>query len=235
MIQKVYSFIYLITIQQVNAVSAIVNGGNLYKPYIVKSFLEPETNSIIKTNNKQFVRKVISAETSELVKYSLESVVSNGTGRTSYVEEYRVGGKTGTAQKVENGRYMDSNYIMSFIATVPADKPEAVLYIALDNPKNVAQLASVTVTPTAKKILIDIINALDIKKDSSGLGKIYQGFERKYYEVPNVVGMKVNEAMLMLRPFQVEFVGSGDTIIEQSPSAKSRVISGGTVRLLVDN
>jgi stage V sporulation protein D (sporulation-specific penicillin-binding protein) len=222
-------------IQQVNAVSAIVNGGNLYKPYIVKSFLEPETNTVVKKSEKQFVRKVISQETSELVKYALESVVANGTGRTSYVEEYRVGGKTGTAQKVQNGRYMEGNYIMSFIATVPADKPQAVLYIAIDNPKNVAQLASVSVTPTAKKILIDIINALQIKKDNSGMSKIYQPFEKKYYEVPNVVGMKVNDAMLLLRRFQVEFVGTGSTIIEQSPSAKSRVISGGTVRLLVDN
>ena len=130
-------------IQQVNAVSAIVNGGYLLKPYIVKRFLEPETNAIIKENKKQIVRKVISNETSEIVKYALESVVSKGTGRTAYVEEYRVGGKTGTAQKVKGGRYIDGNYIMSFIATIPADKPQVVMYIAIDNLKHVAKLASV--------------------------------------------------------------------------------------------
>jgi len=222
-------------IQQVNAVSATVNGGYLLKPYIVKRFLEPETNAIIKETEKQIVRKVISNETSELVKYALESVVSNGTGRTSYVEEYRVGGKTGTAQKVKDGRYMDGNYIMSFVATVPANKPQAVIYIALDNPKNVAQLASVAVTPTAKKIIIDIINALNIKKDDSGLGKNYQSFEKRYYEVPNVVGMEVSKAMPLLRKFQVEFVGSGKKITEQSPKAKERLMSGGTIRLLLDN
>ncbi len=222
-------------IQQVNAVSAIVNGGYLLKPYIVKRFLEPETNAIIKENKKQIVRKVISNETSEIVKYALESVVSKGTGRTAYVEEYRVGGKTGTAQKVKGGRYIDGNYIMSFIATIPADKPQAVMYIAIDNPKHVAKLASVAVTPTAKKLIIDIINALDIKKDSSGLSKDYQSFEKKYYEVPNVVGMKISEAMPLLRRFQVQFTGHGKTIIEQSPKAKERLISGGAIRLLLDN
>ena len=124
---------------------------------------------------------------------------------------------------------------MSFIATIPADKPEAVLYIAIDNPKNVAKLASVAVTPTAKKILIDIINALNIKKDDLGLRKDYQSFEKKYYEVPNVIGMKVGEAMGLLRRFSVEFSGNGDIIIEQAPKAKGALISGGTIRLLLDN
>ncbi|MDD4036216.1 MAG: penicillin-binding transpeptidase domain-containing protein [Bacilli bacterium] len=221
-------------IQQVNAVSAIVNGGTLYQPYIVKRFLEPETNMIIKENNKKIIRNnIISQETSNLVNYALESVVSNGTGRTAYVEEYRVGGKTGTAQKVKDGRYMDGNYIMSFVATVPADKPKAVLYVAIDNPKGVAQLASITVTPIAKKMLIDIINALDIEKDDTGLGKIYQPWERKYYEVPNVIGMEVKKAMPLLRNFRVEFSGSGDIIIEQSPKGKERLISGGKLRLLL--
>jgi stage V sporulation protein D (sporulation-specific penicillin-binding protein) len=221
-------------IQQVNAVSAIVNGGTLYQPYIVKRFLEPETNMVIKENNKKIIRNnIISKETSDLVNYALESVVSNGTGRTAYVEEYRVGGKTGTAQKVKDGRYMDNNYIMSFIATVPANKPQAVLYVAIDNPKGVAQLASVTVTPIAKKMLIDIINALDIEKDNTGLGKIYQPWESKYYEVPNVIGMEVKKAMPLLRNFRVEFSGSGDIIIEQSPKGGERLISGGKLRLLL--
>ncbi len=222
-------------IQQVNAVGAMVNGGYLLRPYIVKRFLEPETNAIIKETKKQVVRKVISDRTSELVKYALESVVSKGTGRTAYVEEYRVGGKTGTAQKVKDGRYMDNNYIMSFISTVPANKPQAVLYVAIDNPKNVVKLASVSVTPTAKKILIDIINALKIKKDDSGLGKDYQYFEKKYYEVPNVIGMKISDAMPLLGRFQVEYSGSGKTIVEQAPRAKERLISGGKIRLLLDD
>jgi stage V sporulation protein D (sporulation-specific penicillin-binding protein) len=220
-------------IQQVTAVSAVVNNGYLYRPYIVKGFLEPETNSVIKTTNKKVIRKVISDETSKEMRLALESVVTNGTGRTSFVEEYRVGGKTGTAQKVKDGKYLAGDYIMSFIATVPADNPQVVLYVAIDNPKNVASLASVAVTPVAKRILIDIIKILKIPKDILGEGKSYQSFEKKYYEVPNVVGMELKDARELLKHFQIEYTGSGKKIIEQSPLAKERQISGGRIRILL--
>jgi stage V sporulation protein D (sporulation-specific penicillin-binding protein) len=222
-------------LQQVTAVSAVVNNGYLYSPYIVKSFLEPETNSVIKTMSKKLVRKVISDETSSTMRLALESVVANGTGRTAFVEEYRVGGKTGTAQKVKDGRYLVGDYIMSFIATVPADKPQAVLYVAIDNPKNVAQLASVAVTPVAKKILIDIIAALKIPKDTYENGKSYQPFEKKYYEIPNVIGMELSKAKELLKHFQIEYSGNGNIIIDQSPAAKGRQVSGGIIRLLLSD
>lgn len=74
-----------------------------------------------------------------MVRYTLESVVSHGTGKNAYIENYRVGGKTGTAQKVNNGRYMSGNYIVSFIGFMPADKPEYVVYVAVDNPKGITQ------------------------------------------------------------------------------------------------
>src|SRR5574344_897842 len=93
-------------IQQITAVSAAINGGMLYKPYIVKSLNDPETNSVIKENTPTKVRRVISKETSKEVRRALESVVTNGSGRNAYIEGYRVGGKTGTAQKVENGAYL---------------------------------------------------------------------------------------------------------------------------------
>ena len=126
-------------IQQIAAVSATINGGTLYKPYIVKSLNETETNTLIKKYDKEPVRNVISKETSNLVKYALESVVANGTGRNAYIENYRVGGKTGTAQKVNNGIYMTGNYIVSFMGFLPANNPEVVVYVAVDNPKGVTQ------------------------------------------------------------------------------------------------
>lgn len=126
-------------IQQITAVSAAINGGILYKPYIVKSLNEPETNTVVLENNPTIVRQVISKESSDIVKYALESVVQNGTGRNAFIEGYRVGGKTGTAQKVENGRYMVGNYITSFIGFLPADDPRVVVYIAVDNAKGITQ------------------------------------------------------------------------------------------------
>ena len=176
-------------LQQITAVSAAINGGILYKPYIVKSINEPETNSIIKQNNPNIVRKVISEETSEKVRYALESVVSLGTGHNAYIEGYRIGGKTGTAQKVENGKYMVGNYITSFIGFLPADKPEAVVYIAIDNAKGVTQYGGTIAAPIAKEVMKDIINALDIKKRKDGIKKEYTYLDVKKYEVENVVGL----------------------------------------------
>ena len=174
-------------IQQITAVSAVINGGTLYKPYIVKSINEPETNTIIKQNNPEVVRKVISEDTSEKVKYALESVVSLGTGRNAYIEGYRVGGKTGTAQKVENGKYMVGNYITSFIGFLPADKPEAVVYIAIDNAKGVTQYGGTVAAPIAKEVMKDIINALDIKKRNDGIKKEFTYLDTKTYEVEDVI------------------------------------------------
>ena len=102
-------------IQQVTGVSAAINGGYLYTPYVVKYITETETNDIMYENSPKLRRRVISEDTSEMVRFALESVVSSGTGKNAYIENYRVGGKTGTAQKVENGSYMIGNYIVSFV------------------------------------------------------------------------------------------------------------------------
>ncbi len=125
-------------LQQIVAVSAAINGGTLYKPYIVKRITDSETNNVILENNSVMVRRVISEETSKKVRYALESVVALGTGRNAYIENYRVGGKTGTAQKVSNGRYMVGNYITSFIGFLPSDNPQIVIYVAIDNPKGIS-------------------------------------------------------------------------------------------------
>lgn len=222
-------------IQQITAVGAAINGGILYKPYIVKSLNEPETNSVIKENKKQVVRKIISEETSSKVRTTLENVVSLGTGRSAYIDGYRVGGKTGTAQKVENGRYMVGNYIVSFIGFAPADDPKVVVYIAIDNAKGVTQYGGTVAAPIARQVLLDSITALNIKKRKDGVEKKYNYLDRKYATIPNVVGKTVEEAMKELKNFKVEFSGSGDIITYQSPVALTRIYEGETVRLLLTN
>lgn len=220
-------------IQQVAAISAVLNGGNLYKPFVVKNILEPETNSIVKTFDKELVRKTISEKTSETMRYALESVVAKGGGKAAYIDGYRIGGKTGTAQKVENGHYLVNNYIMSFVGIVPSNNPEAILYIAIDNPKNTALLSSYTTTPIARRILLDIIEALGIEKQEGGIEKDYQWNDEVYVEVPNVLGMDVKEATKALSDFEVEYSGVGTKVIEQSPQANERIAKGSTIRLLL--
>lgn len=220
-------------IQQITAVSAAINGGYLYKPYIVKTLNEPETNSVVLENKPTVVRKVISDETSFKVRYALESVVTNGTGRPAFIDGYRVGGKTGTAQKVKDGRYMVGNYIVSFIGFLPADDPEVVVYIAIDNAKGVTQYGGTVAAPIARQVLLDSIDALNINKREGASDKKYNYNDKKYIEVPNVEGKSVEDAMKELKSFKVEFSGSGNNVSIQTPSAGERILEGETIKLLL--
>ena len=222
-------------IQQVTAVSAAINGGILYKPYIVKSLNEPETNSVIFKNEPKVVRKVISNDTSKKVRYALESVVARGTGHNAYIGGYRVGGKTGTAQKVSNGKYLTGNYITSFIGFLPADNPEVIVYIAVDNAKGITQYGGTVAAPIAKNVLLSCIDILGIKQRENEIEREYNYFDKQYSVVPNVVGMTIKEAVKLLKPFKVEYTGSGNKIIYQSPKAGISVYEGETIRLFLDN
>ncbi len=204
-------------IQQIRGVSAAVNGGNLYTPYIVRSISESETNEMIVLNKPKLVRQVISEETSNLVRYALESVVANGTGKNAYIENYRVGGKTGTAQKVSNGRYMVGNYILSFIGIFPADKPDYVVYVAVNNPKGVTQYGGTVAAPIAKNVLLSLIDIMGYEATPSDKTREYTWLDDKYKYVPSVVGMDLDSAKKMLKGFKIEYAGTGTKVGYQEP------------------
>ena len=220
-------------IQQVVAVSSVVNGGILYEPYIVKSINESISGSIIIKNNPVVRRKTISNRTSEIMRYSLESVVAKGGGHYAYIDGYRIGGKTGTAQKVSNGKYLVNNYIMSFMSVVPANDPKAVFYIAIDNPKHTALLSSYTTAPIARRVLLDIINALKIERQEGGIDPVHLWTDPVYYNLPNVVGLTKKEAEKKLLYYDIQYTGYGNYVISQSPSPNTRIEMGSTVRLLL--
>ena len=137
-------------IQQVTAVSAAINGGNLMEPRLTKAWIDRKTGKVVRENRPRKKRRVISAETSKEVRRALESVVARGTGRKAFIDGYRVGGKTGTAQKVgPNGRSLPNNHIVSFIGFAPADDPRIVVYVAVDNPKGV-QFGGVVAAPIVR-------------------------------------------------------------------------------------
>ena len=221
-------------IQQIQGVSAAINGGYLNTPFIVKYLSEPETNTIIKENKKNTKKQVISEETSKLVRHVLESVVANGTGKNAYIENYRVGGKTGTAQKVNNGTYMVGNYILSFIGFLPANKPEYLVYVAIDNPKGVTQYGGTVSAPIAKNIMKSIIDIKGIKQDNTGMiRQEYTWLDTKYIMLPDVVGMDLKTAQTTLKGFKIEYTGSGDKVIEQVPSANQYVKETNTIKLML--
>ena len=222
-------------IQQITGVSAAINGGKLYEPFIVKNLSEPETNTVILENNKELVRTVVSEETSKMVRYALESVVANGTGGNAYIENYRVGGKTGTAQKVKDGVYMQGNYIVSFIGFIPANNPKAVVYVAIDNPKGITQYGGTVSAPVAKNIMIDLIDILNIESSKDGMTKEYTWLDTKYTILPNVVGKNLKEAQKELKLFKIEYSGEGDKVIHQSPEPGYYIKENGVVKLLLEN
>ncbi len=217
-------------LQQVASVSAIINGGTYYKPYIVKKVGDKENKETIKNEN------IVTKETTNLVRYALESVVANGSGRNAYIEGYRIGGKTGTAQKVgTNGAYMDGNYILSFMGFMPANDPKYVTYIALDHPQGVTQYGGVVAAPIAKNVFKQIISIYDLKEDYEGLPMSYRWDDIKYITIPDITGKELKEASRTLKALglNVEYTGNGK-VIDTSPKINSRVKEGSIVKLLLN-
>lgn len=219
-------------IQQVMAVSAAVNGGYLYEPYIAKEWIDPQTEEVVEKNEPKLKRRVLSEETSKKIREALESVVANGTGRPAYIDGYRVGGKTGTAQKVgPDGRYMANNHIVSFIGFAPADDPELVVYVAIDNPKNTIQFGGVVAAPIVRQIIHDSLKLKNVPIRKDGLPKKYVWPEEPLEKVPNLVGMHKKDLLQDLSSFQVQLSGEGDIVVDQSPEPGTAVKRDAVIRL----
>ena len=127
---------------------------------------------------------------------------------------------------------MVGNYIVSFIGFLPANDPEVVVYVAVDNAKGITQYGGTIAAPIAKAILTDAINILKIKKPNGASEKKYNYLDRKYANVPSVEGMELKEAMSNLKQFKVEYTGIGK-VIYQSPSSGTRIYEGETVKLML--
>jgi stage V sporulation protein D (sporulation-specific penicillin-binding protein) len=222
-------------IQQVTAVSAAVNGGYLYKPFIGKEWIDPETGKVISKNTPEMKRRVISSDTSEQVRYALETVVAKGTGKNAFVEGYRVGGKTGTAQKVVNGQYLKNNYIVSFIGFAPADDPQIVVYVAVDNPKDTLQFGGVVAAPIVGTIIEDSLQEMGVPKRENQIEKELTWSDEKLLEVPNLIGEEKKDIYQSFYDFNIEATGEGNTVIRQAPEAGVKIEAGSTIRLYLGN
>ncbi|MFE7064367.1 stage V sporulation protein D [Sutcliffiella sp. NPDC057660] len=218
-------------IQQVAAVSAAINGGILYTPYIAKEFIDPVSGDVVSRNTPVEKRRVISEETSNQVRYALESVVAQGTGKNAFVEGYRVGGKTGTAQKVQNGRYMENNHIVSFIGFAPADDPQIVVYLAIDNPKGTVQFGGVVAAPVVGNIMEESLSALGVDKRKGQIEKELQWPDVPLVEVPDLKGMSKKELVQQLITLKLDISGDGDVVVEQAPKPGTKVKEGSTIRV----
>ncbi|WP_345238782.1 stage V sporulation protein D [Pontibacillus salipaludis] len=221
-------------IQQVTAVAAAVNGGYLYEPYIAKEWINPINGEAVEQTEPTLKKRVISEDTSAQVREALESVVALGTGKGAYVEGYRVGGKTGTAQKVgPDGKYMTDNHIVSFIGFAPADDPELVVYLAIDNPKNTVQFGGVVAAPIVGNIMGDSLRAMGVEPRTDGLEKEVQWPDQPLVEIPDLIGLEKKELTQYMVNLSIETSGTGNYIVDQAPKAGTKVEEGSKIRLFL--
>lgn len=209
-------------IQLAAAVSAAVNGGNLYSPYIVEQVVSSD-GTVIEQADPSPVRQVISGETSATVRQILQSVVDNGTGRNAKIEGYYVGGKTGTAQKYdEYGRVSAGSYICSFIGFAPADDPQYLCLILVDEPHVGSIFGSTVAAPFVRRVLSEILPYSGIQP--SHLSEIVT--------VPNVLGLTTEEANKELAKVGlIGFYECADEVTLQLPAAGETVVKGSSVLL----
>lgn len=219
-------------LQQVTAVSAAINGGFLYQPFIAKEWIDPITGLTIAQQQPVLKRQVISSETSAEVRNALEHVVAKGTGKGAFVDGYRVGGKTGTAQKAVDGRYLENNHIVSFIGFAPADDPQIVVYVAIDNPKGTVQFGGVVAAPIVGKVIGDSLRAMGVEKRTDQIEKERVWTDEPLVEVPDLVGRTrrdINESYYDLR---LDSSGDGNIVLAQAPEPGVKVAINSTIRVL---
>jgi stage V sporulation protein D (sporulation-specific penicillin-binding protein) len=222
-------------IQLLTAVSAVANGGTLMKPQLVKEIVGP-SGRVITPFKKDEVRRVISEDTSKLEREVLESVVTNGTGRRSFLPGYRVAGKTGTAQKVANGGYIQGEYIASFAAFAPADNPKLAMLAVIDG---VPFYGGAVAAPVLQTVMLDSLRYLGIKPDVQApmTPKPLPGLEflplKKAANVPSVLGLPIAEAQKVLTQagFKGMTEGQGEMVLDQIPHGDTQVEAGSSVLL----
>lgn len=214
-------------VQLVMAFSALVNGGYYYQPYITKAVLHPTTKDVLFEVKPNLLRQVISEETSFKMRVALESVVAYGGAKGSYIKGYKIGGKTGTAQKAVDGSYLVGEYILSYICAAPIDDPQIVIYMALDAPKSNIQYGGTVVSPLVKNALEDILIYLDVEKTDDQMEKTKLWTDPITVEVPDYLGMEKKAVKNSL--LQFVFIGDGDIVSDQMPSAGTQLDEYGTV------
>ena len=226
-------------IQLVTAVSAAVNGGTLMEPHLVKEIRDSNGN-VKETVAPKEIRRVISEETSSRVCSILESVVANGTGNKAYIEGYRVGGKTGTAQKFIDGAYSKSKYVASFIGFAPADDPEIVCLVVIDEPGSYPIYGGTIAAPVFQKVVSDTLPYLGVEPQISSeeendgdTTSIKEELETKTIAVPSVTGLSQEEAEKILNEsgLTLRISGEGDIVSSQVPAPLTKVAKGDEVIL----
>ena len=213
-------------LQMITAACAVVNGGRLMKPYIVKEILDTEGN-VAERTIPTVVANPIRPETSATMRALLENVVENGGGKNAAVQGFRIGGKTGTAQVYKDGKVVSNVHIGSFIGFAPIDQPQFAVLVTVNEAQVPVDYGSTTAAPFAGQIMEEILNYLGVEKQQPG------ATPRPQVTVPDVTGMTLSEAKKELSKVLLlsETDGISQTVSAQAPSAGAQMPAGSGVML----
>jgi len=225
-------------LQLINSVASVINGGYLMRPHLGKAIytnnIDDGTDDVIPQLVKDItpfrVRRVISEETSAIMRQVLQDTVTYGSGRNSYIAGFRVGGKTGTAQKYgPTGQIMEGKNISSFVGFAPADDPEIIVLFMVDEPQAAVTFGSVIAAPHVGRILEDSLNYL-------GLAPVFEDETQEIaqkVEVPDVEGLALEQAVAMLKQVGLNYIleESGTIVEAQVPSFGAKVSANSMVLL----
>lgn len=216
-------------LQLMTAACAAVNGGYRMKPYIVEE-IRSGSGEVLESAKPEVMARPISEKTSKTMRGLLENVVEKGGGRNAYLSNYRVAGKTGTAQVYKDGRVTRDTHIGSFIGFAPADDPQIGVLVIVDEAEKRPDFGSVTAAPFAKQILERSLNYLGAAPRVSNEEPLRQ------VQVPDVTGMDTLQAERLLKEngLKAMLSGSGMKVIEQLPSAGAQVTEQSLVMLYVE-
>ena len=213
-------------LQMITGVCSVLNG-TLYQPHFIKSITTPD--GITKTFDSVAVRKVLDESISRQVAEFMEQVVST-KGLYSFVPGYRIGGKTGTAQKYEDGHVASGKYVSSFVGCYPVENPEYVLLLCVDEPGTGVYYGSMVAAPYAKQVFSGLFNYLNIAPTNltEDLEKLQPNIE-----VPNLVGMPLMQAISTLKKLKLEYEidGEGDFVTWQSVPSGEKLFEGAILML----
>ncbi len=214
------------------SVSCIVNGGNLMQPYLMKEIYDKSGN-VLYSSHSTMLREVVGKTVSQSINKMLEEVVSKGGGKKASVAGYSIAGKTGTAQKYENGAIASGKYIASFLGYAPSNKPDYILLVIVDEPKG-AYYGGTVASPVAKNIFERIFEAKQIERNDN-FEKDKEALKPKI-EVPNLTGKSLTESVTILNALGLQYLtqGNGKKVTGQISPPGTYVCAGDIILLIFE-
>ncbi len=224
-------------IQMLSAISAVANEGVLMKPRIVKEVTD-ENGDVVKSFEPEIIKKAVSKTTAQQMLAIMESVIANGSGSPAKIEGYRIGGKTGTAQKVIDGKYQSGYYIASFAAVAPVEDPQLAIIVIVDEPNGISHFGSTVSGPVVRQMMQDILRYLGIKPNAQA---VIEDNDSKIV-IPEIRNRKYSDVVIELEKLGVghlldaqQEIDTSGIVIDSFPKPGDKIPQGSSVMLYLSS